>query len=251
LLLHRSLWNLLTRPPGKGVVALVLILALGAGRADAGDESRGDEILVADIEPKLVDGQLAVSARCQNLFSRKSISTLQSGLPAVVRVDIDLLEASTVKSLFSSKGGDYESVYATELVKSISYNIWNERYAIRYGEKSAVFSEFDSVSQAVSRIDCSALVETSRLKPMSTYAVRMRVQLIPISAEQGDRIADWLRNPHRLNEELGAEERGGSLQFNVSKLVSVFWGRKKPARDSSAWHISKPFRISDSGELLE
>ena len=246
MLIRRLLPNLAARRPWRGIAVLMLLLAPGAGRAGP-----GEEILVAEIQPELVDGRLAVSARCRNLFSRKSISTLQSGLPAVVRVDIDLLEASQERSLFSSGEGDYRSVYAAELVRSISFNIWNERYSIRRGETTAVFSEFDSARQAVGRIDRESLVEAAQLKPMSTYAVRLRVQLVPISAEQEDKVADWLRNPHRLDEDLGTEERERGLQFNASELISVFWGRKKPARDSSAWHLSKPFKIGASGELLE
>ena len=221
-----------------------LIAAVGAGGAE-------ERILVADIEPELIDGRLAVSATCQNLFSPKNISTLQSGLPAVVRIDIRLMEENEVESLFSGKGAEYESVHTIEVVKSISYNIWDERYTIRCGEETAVFSEFPQAEQMISQVERRDLMAIAPLKPTSTYAIRMRVRIIPISAEQESRIADWLRHPDRLDTDLGAEEEDRRVQLDVNRLISVFWGKKKQARNRSAWHISRPFRISASGEVLE
>ena len=233
------------RPAWPSFLLWVALFAIaGAGGAE-------ERILVADIEPELIDNRLAVSAKCQNLFSPKNISTLQSGLPAAVRIDIRLVEENQVESLFSGKGAEYENVHAIEVVKSIAYNIWDERYTIRCGEEVAIFSEFPQAEKMISQVERRDLMAPAQLKPTSTYAIRMRVQIIPISAEQESRIADWLRHPDRLDTDLGAEEDDRRVQLDVNRLISVFWGKKKQARNRSAWHLSRPFRISASGELLE
>ena len=49
-------------------------------------------IHVKDIQLHIKDGNLIVSAQCVNLFSKKCISTLQSGVTSVVHVDMELVE---------------------------------------------------------------------------------------------------------------------------------------------------------------
>ena len=89
------------------------------------------------------------------------------------------------------------------------------------------------------------------LAPTAAYMVRARVQLVPISTEQGDQIADWLRHPHRPEAEMAAESAGGGSQFDINGLLSVFWGRDEKSRNRSEWSSSRTFRIGASGELIE
>lgn len=226
-----------------GLLALVLSVAVSSGSEQT--------LRVENIEPGLSEDRLMVSAQLRDLFSRKIVSTIQSGLSAIVHVDVTLLEANKVKSLFSGENDKFKSVYHTELVRSISYNIWNERYAVSAGDETAIFTELEEAKEAISRIEQEGLVEVSRLQPTAEYTIRMRVQVVPISAEQGDRIADWLRDPNRLDEEIEIKEQSRELQFNVSELIATFWGKKRQARNSSAWQMSESFRIGDSGELLK
>ena len=234
-----------SRPTRRSVLLWVAVLGM-VGLAGA-----EERILVDDIEPELIDGRLAVSAKCENLFSKKSISTLQSGLPAVVRIDIRLVRETEVQSLFSGNEAKYENVHAIEVVKSVAYNIWDERYTIRSGEETTIVSELDEAESMVSRVERSDLMAAARLKPASTYAIRMRARIIPISAEHESRIADWLRNPERLDADLGAEDEDRSVQLDVNRLIQVFWGKKTQARNQSSWHYSRLFSIDSSGELLE
>lgn len=239
-------------PRLRGRIALCSLLTLALSvigvTAGSGEEQR---LSIENIEAGLADGRLMVSAQFRDLFSRKIVSTIQSGLSAIVHVDVRLLEASTVKSMFSSKDDKFKNVYHTELVRSISYNIWNERYAVSADDETVIFAGLVEAKEAISRIEQEGLVEVSRLRPMAEYTIKMRVQVVPISAAQGDRIADWLRDPNRLDEELGTKEQSREFQFNVSELIATFWGKKKQARNSSAWQMSEPFRISDSGGLLK
>ena len=197
---------------------------------------------MVDIEPVWVDERLVVSAQCRNLFSRKSVSTLQSGLPAVVQIDIGLLEAERAKTLFSGEEGNFRTVRTVRVVRSITYNIWDERYAIREGDDTAIFSDFATAEREVGRLGEEWLAEAAQLEAESIYGVRIRAQIIPISAEQGDKIADWLRNPHKMGEELADDSGESGFQLNVSRLISSFWDKGKQARNRSAWHVSEPFK---------
>jgi hypothetical protein len=220
---------------------LALTLVGFAGDIGAADGKEDVAIQVIDIEPVWVDNRLVVSAQCKNLFSRKSMSTLQSGLPAVVQIDIGLLKAERAKTLFSGEEGNFRTVRTVRVVRSITYNIWDERYAIREGDDTAIYSDFASAEREVGRLGEEWLAEAGQLKAESTYGVRLRAQIIPISAEQGDKIADWLRNPHKMGEELADDSGESGFQLNVSRLISSFWEKGKRARNQSAWYVSKPF----------
>jgi len=210
-----------------------------------------DEIRVDSIEVELVDGWIVVSAESRNLFSRKSLSTLQSGLPAVIRLEIRLVTAAETRSLFSSESDRYEKVLSAEAVQSISYNVWDERYTVRHRGKTEVFPDFPAAEKAVGRTEREPLIAAEELEPMRAYVVQARVQLVPISTEQGDRIADWLRNPHRLQTDMTAESDGGGSQFDIDGLLSVFWERDAKSRNRSGWSSSRSFRIGDSGEWTD
>ncbi|MBT4496970.1 MAG: DUF4390 domain-containing protein [Gemmatimonadetes bacterium] len=221
---------------------LVLILVGFAGSVGAAGGEKDIAIQVVDIEPVWIEDRLVVSAQCKNLFSRKSISTLQSGLPAVVQIDIGLLEAERAKTLFSDEKGNFRTVRTVHIARSITYNIWDERYAIREGDDTAIYGDFATAEREVGRLGEEWLAEAAQLEPEATYAVRIRAQIIPISAEQGDKIADWLRNPHKMGEELADDSGESGFQLNVSRLISSFWEKGKKARNRSAWHVSEPFK---------
>lgn len=206
---------------------------------------------MSTVAVEMVDGMLTVSAESQSLFSRKSLSTLQSGLPAVIRLEISLMKSARTRSLFSDGEDRYEKMLSTEVVQSIAYNVWDERYTIRCRGKTEVFADFTSAERTIGLVEREALISVDELEPLAAHMVRARVQLIPISTEQGDRIADWLRNPHRLEAEMVSESEGKGSQFDINGLLSVFWGRDKKTRHRSEWSASRPFRIGDSGELIE
>lgn len=173
----------------------------------------------------LVDGMLMVSTESQSLFSRKSLSTLQSGLPAIIRLEIRLLTAAQTRSLFSGEEERYEKVHGVEVVQSIAYNVWDERYTVRRRGKSEMFADFAAAERAVGRVEREALISVEALAPMAAYMVRVRVQLVPISTEQGDQIADWLRHPHRLEAE--------SAWDRCSSCAS--WTKSSPGAPGTSW----------------
>jgi len=211
-------------------ICLILAFTLHFNTVYAVD---GEEICVEDIQPNLIEGNLTCSAKFKNLFSRKIIGMIQSGLASIIQIEVKLLESGK------------KSVYREKFVRTISYNLWEERYTIQSEDTTIIINEIDAAIQIGSRIEDKVLVNDSLLQTTFNYAIQVRVQIIPISMPQGDKISDLMENPTQTEEALASQERSSGFQFNVSSLVSFFAGRNKPQEYRSGWHTSKPFRIDD------
>lgn len=193
----------------------------------------GGDIRIDQIQPAIVNTKLAVSARFHNLFSPRIVGTIQSGLPSVVKIDIKLLDARK------------KNVWHKKVVHSISYNIWEERYFIRDSDSTQTYTSLDTLKRCASRLNRELLLPVARLSRFTSYFIKMRVEIVPISVSQGEKVADWLSNPNQTEESLASQERSSGFKVNLSKLVSFFVERKKPSQFSSSWFPSKFFKIED------
>jgi len=191
-----------------------------------------ESIRIEQITPQLSDGHLTVSAVFQNLFSNKIVGTIQSGLPAIIQIEIQLLE----------KGG--KQVARQQTARTISYNIWEERYVI-HEDTAVVFTDFEKAKEFSSRLENAAVVARNKLKDEVTYYLQIQVGIIPISASQSEKVTDWLLDPNQTEERLASEERASGFKLNLNNLISFFVGGKKKSQYNSEWFSSKVFRIGD------
>jgi hypothetical protein len=192
----------------------------------------GDAIRVAQITPRLSGQSLTVSAVCENLFSDKIVGTIQSGLPAIVQIEIKL------------KDDRNKQIARRQITRSISYNVWENRYTI--AEDSArFFSELAEVKKISSRVEEAVLLSVQQLPPNMRFVIQMRAAVLPISSTQGRKVTDWLLDPNQIEESLPSEDRAGGFKLNLSNLISFFVGGKKQSQYSSDWHSSPTFRLED------
>jgi len=189
-----------------------------------------ESIRVEQITPQLSNGHLTVSAVFQNLFSNKIVGTIQSGLPAIIQIEIKLLE----------KGG--KQVARHQMARTISYNIWEERYVI-HEDTAVIFTDFEKAKEFSSRLANVALVARRQLKDHASYTLQIRVGIIPISASQSEKVTDWLLDPNQTEERLASEERASGFKLNLNNLISFFVGGKKKSQYNSEWFSSKVFRL--------
>ncbi len=191
------------------------------------------EILVERITPTLQNGALVISADFRNLFSRKIVGTIQSGLPSIVQIEIRLQDEND------------RVVLTNRISRTITYDIWDERYFIELQDSTQVFSDFDACKQAVLQLRNAMLPVSQRLVDAQPYTANIRVGIVPISGRQADKITDWLLDPNQTEESMAAEDRDSGFQLNLTKLVSFFVSSNKKSRYASAWFSSSRFRISD------
>lgn len=192
----------------------------------------GSEILVERITPGLSGDSLVVSADFKNLFSRKIVGTIQSGLPSIVEIQIKLFEGTKqiVRKLIS---------------RSIEFDVWEERYRVRSPDTTQVYFEFEQVKQAANRLMNVFLISKALLTATKNYTIQIRVGIIPISAHQANKVSYWLENPNQSEEAIASDNRSSGFSLNINKLVSFFVNKKKGSQFSSKWFSSRSFRLAE------
>lgn len=229
---------------------VAVIAGLVLGWLGTGPAAAEEAIRVVRVTPVVVDGMLGAEVQCESLFSPKSLSTLQCGLSAALRLELRLMGSTGARTLLGGGGDEFETVHEAQVAKSISYNVWDERYTVRTPGQVEVFADLEDAERAAATFAPDGLVPLEALRAGVMYRIRARVQLLPISQEQGERIADWLRGPERLAESTGAAG-GGSFGFDVNGLVSALLGRGQARRDRSDWHECTGFGLDPAGGLTD
>jgi len=186
---------------------------------------------VVSILAKPGDGDLAVSVQLVNLFSPKIVSTIRSGMPAVIRFDFRLLEAP-----------DRELQQATRSL-NILYDLWNERYRLQNAGREQFVATFAELEKTCSAFEETKLLPLSRLSSQKIYQLRLQIAVIPISAKQDQQLRDWLAASDDTEESAPGEDRAAGFRLNLSQLLSFFWGKKDRPYGASDWAISPPFQV--------
>lgn len=192
----------------------------------------GSEILVERITPGLSGDSLVVSADFKNLFSRKIVGTIQSGLPSIVEIQIKLFEGT-------------KQIVRKPISRSIEFDVWEERYRVRSPDTTQVYFEFEQVKQAANRLMNVFLISKALLAATKNYTIQIRVGIIPISAHQANKVSYWLENPNQSEEAIASDNRSSGFSLNINKLVSFFVNKKKGSQFSSKWFSSRSFRLAE------
>lgn len=195
-----------------------------------------EPISIESIVPHLAYGNLALSAKFKNLFSRRIVGTIQSGLPSVIQAEIRLLDSAK------------RSVVRKHITRTIIYDLWDELYTLRSPDTSLTFNKFEAVQASGSQIDSLLLTPRSQLSMQQKYRVQLRVSIIPITARQAEKVTDWLQTSSQTQEVLASDDRTSSFQLNLNKLVSFFVSSRKRSVFESDWFESRVFSLSELEE---
>ncbi|MDZ7289267.1 MAG: DUF4390 domain-containing protein [candidate division KSB1 bacterium] len=177
---------------------------------------------------------LAVSARLAHLFSPKIVNTIRSGMPAVIRLDFRLVAEP-----------DREVQRLTRALH-LSYDLWNERYHLRFDHREQLVMSFAELEKICSAFEEQQFLPLDRLSSQPTYRLRLQITVIPISAKQDQQFRDWLENSGATEESAPGEERASGFRLNLSKLLSFFLGKKDQPFGVSEWAMSPPFRLGEA-----
>lgn len=185
---------------------------------------------VVSILAKPGEQHLVVSAQLADLFPTKIANTIRSGLPAVIRFDFRLIEEP-----------NREARQITCSVR-ILCDVWSERYHITVNGQEQITPTFAEMEKICANYNDPKFLPLGRLLPQKTYTLRLQVAVIPISAKQDQQLRDWLEAADATEESAPGEDRATGFRFNLSKLLSFFWGKKERAFGTSEWASSPPFR---------
>ncbi len=215
------------------VIIMVLVIFNISYAAD-------NEIEIENITPSFQNDSLYITAQFSNLFSNKNLSTLQSGLQSLIKIDLELLEHGGNENLISGTS----TLAEIEIGMSLMYNIWDEVYYITDQNNKRSFSSIDDFIKNASTLQNLPLLNQSLLKSNARYSVRIMIQFFPISEQQKDKVEAWLRNPNKTKYTLASDERANRFQLTSGKMVSLFLGGKSRPKNSSKWYSSDVFNIT-------
>lgn len=177
------------------------------------------------------DSNLAVTVQLAEIFSAKIVGTIRSGLPAVIRFDFRLIEEPD------------NEIRQTTRSLHILYDLWNERYRLRFNGREQFVSDFAEMQKNCENIEDSNLMPRQWLSSQKSYRLRLQIAVIPISTKQNQQLQDWLESSEATEESSPGEERANEFRFNLSKFLSFFVGKKDRPLGTSEWVWSPPFRL--------
>jgi hypothetical protein len=190
--------------------ALLLLAALGAfgsTKALAGD--------VLEARPVRSGSWLVVDLRTVDLLDARTRSTVESGLPGTCLLQIELRD-------------DRGAVTARRLVeRSLEFDLWENVVRLIEGTQERVFATLAAADSSWSRFEALRLAPWSQLLPQRNYHLRVRLDVVPLGAEERQRVSQWVSRSERGDRR--------ELSLDVGGLVARFLGGSDAEADATVW----------------
>jgi hypothetical protein len=175
-------------------------------------------------------GEMIIArVRLENLFAPKIVSTIRSGLPAIVQHDFRL-QAENGK----------EKARALQSLE-VRYDIWAQRFRLAFPDTVRFAATFDEAEKMLRDFEIPALF-TPVLDRSSAFRLRLRVAVIPISAEQNRQLLERLAANDSETGNTTTEAGRSGFSLDLSSLISFFFAGEERAYGASAWAASPLFR---------
>lgn len=175
---------------------------------------------------------IAAQVQLENLFAPKIASTIRSGLPVIIRCD------------FRLQTGNGREVARETHALQILFDIWSQRYRITLHDSNRFVSSFDELEKMFAQLELAAITAHDQLDGALSYRLRLRVAVLPISAEQGKQFLQRLESNDLRGENTASESGRSGFSVNLSSLLAFFLRGEERAHGASEWASSSVFRLS-------
>lgn len=175
---------------------------------------------------------IAAQVQLENLFAPKIASTIRSGLPVIIRCEFRLQ---------TSAGREVE--HTTQSLQ-VLFDIWTQRYRVSLLDSNRFVSTFEEMEKIFARLELAAITNHGRLDSALSYRLRLRVAVIPISAEQGRQLLQRLASNDLRGEGTASESGRSGFSVNLSSLLAFFLRGEERTHGASEWADSSIFRLS-------
>lgn len=178
------------------------------------------------------NGGIIAQMRLENLFSPKIASTIRSGLPVIIRCEFKL----------QTNSGN-EVAHAQQSLQ-VLFDIWTQRYRITLLDSNLFVNSFEEVEKTFAQLELAAITNPGRLDSALSYRLRLRVAVIPISAEQSKQLLQRLESNDLRGEGTASESGRSGFSVNLSSLLAFFLRGDERAHGASEWTASSTFRLT-------
>ncbi len=204
-----------------GFVLLNLIFATSAF---------GEKARVERIDPAVKNDSLFASFQISELFSPKITGVLHSGLPVQIELELRLLEI----------GGGV--IVQKKLRTIVTYNIWQEQYALQFAGKTELFGELDKFKKRAGAFLDIFLAPAVKISKDKEYVLRAKANIQRASDPQNKKLSHWLDGAQK-RDQVTSQERRSSFSLNLNQLISFFVASGESDDKSAAWQEHR-FRLS-------
>lgn len=178
------------------------------------------------------NGRIAAQVQLENLFAPKIASTIRSGLPVIIRCDFRLQTSA-----------GHEVAHTTHSLQ-VLFDIWTQRYRITLLDSNLFVNSFEAVEKTFANLELAAITNPGRLDSALSYRLRVRVAVIPISAEQSKQLLQRLASNDLRGENNASESGRSGFSVNLSSLLAFFLRGEERTHGASEWADSSIFRLS-------
>ena len=178
------------------------------------------------------NGAIAAHVQLENLFAPKIASTIRSGLPVIIRCDFRLQTSA-----------GHEVAHTTHSLQ-VLFDIWTQRYRVSLLDSNRFVSTFEEMEKIFARLELAAITNHGRLDSALSYRLRLRVAVIPISAEQSKQLLQRLESNDLRGEGPASESGRSGFSVNLSSLFAFFLRGEERAHGASDWAFSSTFHLN-------
>ncbi|MEK7727654.1 MAG: DUF4390 domain-containing protein [candidate division KSB1 bacterium] len=178
------------------------------------------------------NGAIAAKVQLENLFAPKIASTIRSGLPVIIRCDFRLQTSS-----------GHEVAHTLHSLQ-VLFDIWTQRYRISVLDSNLFVNSFEEMEKIFAQLELAAITNPGRLDSALSYRLRVRVAVIPISAEQSKQLLQRLESNDLRGEGTASESGRSGFSVNLSSLLAFFLRGEERAHGASEWSDSSIFRLT-------
>ena len=216
------------RAPGArrtGAFALAALLAGAAATAFAVD--------LADVRITRVEDWVAVSLRTTRVLSPRVRDSLERGMPATVRLSVDLWKV---------RPGWFDQMVRTERAEfRVARNAWSDEYQmVRQAGPLVTLLDLDDVERELERPTRVRVLPVAGLDPGARYYAIARVEVKPLTVEDIEEVERWLSGEAKRVGKPGP----GSIARLPAYMIGVL-ANLSGLGDETATHRSGTFTPQD------
>lgn len=227
------------RMPGaaaRPAARAALLIATGwatASTAAAPDRAPGaaGSPAVTGVDPSRTETELTCDVRTANLPGARLASSLESGLPSAIQMDLSLFD-------------ERERVVGERRVfLRIAFDLWEEVFRVEGAGPVRDFADLPSLRgflASIPRLPVSPLAGLATAEP---HRIRVGMRLHPVAPRETERLGDWVagRSPRGDGGETDDTD-GREVSVGLGELIRFFYkGAKREGADESerfsAWFV--------------
>ncbi len=173
-------------------------------------------------------GKIGARVQLEDLFAPKIVSTIRSGLPAIIQLD------------FRLQANGKEKTRALQIVE-VKYDIWSQRHRLTFSDTVRFVAAFEDMKKVLSDFETRAFSSWPPPENSAALQLRLRVAVVAISAEQSRQLLQRLASSDYESGRSATEAGRSGFSLNLNDMISFFFGGEQRAHGLSNWAISPPF----------